>query len=198
MDHTAVVNRTRHWISTVVIGLNLCPFAQRVFTEDKIRYVVTDADNEQALLQSLSTELKTLASAAQNGAETTLLIHPLVLGNFLDYVDFLKVADQRIGTLALRGIIQLASFHPHYQFAETHPDAVENYTNRSPFPMLHLLREESISKVARNADYLQEIPRRNKQTLREIGVAKIQELLKGVSSDEEKLSSSEKINPQPR
>lgn len=183
MDKTVVANRTRRWISSVVIGLNLCPFAQRVFKEDNIRYVVTDAENEQALLQVLSSELKSLASSAENGVETILLIHPLVLGNFLDYVDFLKVADQRIGTLALRGILQLASFHPHYQFAETDPDALENYTNRSPYQMLHLLREESIAKVAGNADYLQEIPHRNKRTLREIGVVKIQELLNDVSSE---------------
>jgi hypothetical protein len=173
MDQPAIIDRTRRWISELVIGLNLCPFARRVFDADTIRYLVTDAEDEAQLLKDLTDELKTLASAPIARVETTLLIHPRVLGNFLDYNDFLDVADRLIADLGLEGIIQIASFHPDYQFADTDADAAENYTNRSPYPMLHLLREESISAVGDNPDELLEIPRRNIETLRALGREKI-------------------------
>ena len=178
MDKQTVIEGTRRWISSMVIGLNLCPFAQRVFKADKIRYVVTDAKDETPLLKELAGEVEALASSSISAVETTLLIHPRVLRNFLDYNDFLEVGERLVENLGLRGTIQIASFHPDYQFAGTDPDAVENFTNRSPYAMLHLLREDSISEVASDPNELLEIPRRNIETLRGLGRQKILEKLK--------------------
>lgn len=180
MDKQAVIDATRQWISSVVIGLNLCPFAERVFVGDRIRYVVSDARDEAGLLHDLASELDTLVSTPITRIETTLLIHPHVLGDFPNYNDFLDAAEQQIDDLGLRGTVQLASFHPDYQFAGTDPRAVENYTNRSPYPMLHLLREESISAVAANPEELRAIPRRNIATLRGLGKQKILEKLRPI------------------
>jgi uncharacterized protein len=180
MDQQIVIDATRRWISSMVIGLNLCPFAERVFKADKICYVVTDAQDERTLLKVLAGELEALASSPIAGVETTLLIHPRALGQFRDYNDFLDVAERLVMDLGLRGTIQIASFHPDYQFADVDPGAVENYTNRSPYPMLHLLREESISRVASDPNELLEIPRRNIETLRILGQEKILERLKAI------------------
>jgi hypothetical protein len=180
MDNQTIIDGTRRWISSMVIGLNLCPFARRVFGTDKIRYVVTGAADEKTLLAELADELKTLASSPISKVETTLLIHPRVLGRFLDYYDFLGVGELLLEDLGLRGAIQIASFHPDYQFAGTAPSAVENYTNRSPYAMLHLLREDSISKVASDPDELLEIPRRNVATMRGLGREKILEKLQAI------------------
>jgi hypothetical protein len=180
MDKQRVIDATRHWISSVVIGLDLCPFARRVFVAGTIGYVVTDADNAQALLADLAHELEALATAPIARVETTLLIHPHTLTNFCDYNAFLDRGDRLIGELGLQGTIQLASFHPDYQFADTEPDAVENYTNRSPYPMLHLLREASFGQLGDNPDTLLDIPRRNGETLRGIGREKILEMLKAL------------------
>jgi hypothetical protein len=177
MDQQHVITATKQWISSIVIGLNLCPFAQRVFDSGKIRYVVSDAKDQNRLLDELAGELGLLQSTPIEEIETTLLIHPLVLEDFLDYNDFLDDAEQIIRTLNLRRTIQIASFHPHYQFAETQVDDVENYTNRSPYPMLHLLREESITRVAGDPDALEEIPQRNIKTLRIMGKEKILAML---------------------
>jgi hypothetical protein len=175
MDPQTVIEETRRWIATMVIGLNLCPFARRVFDADTIRYVVSDAHDEKILLAELAVELKALVAAPITSIETTLLIHPHVLGDFLDYNDFLDAAEGLVANLGLEGVIQIASFHPAYQFADTDVDAVENYTNRSPYPMLHLLREESITAIAGDVEELDEIPRRNIETLRTLGRAKILE-----------------------
>jgi len=160
----------------VVIGLNLCPFARRVFEGGKIRYAVSDAEDAGRLLAELTGEVNALTSS--QAVETTLLIHPLVLGAFLDYNDFLGAADRLIDSLGQRGVIQLASFHPDYRFAGAAPGAAENYTNRSPYPMLHLLREDSISAVVAAPGDLREIPRRNVETLRRLGREQILEMLK--------------------
>ncbi|MFL5243229.1 MAG: DUF1415 domain-containing protein [Gemmataceae bacterium] len=183
MDQQIVIKRTRSWISSLVIGLNLCPFAQRVFEGNKIKYVVSETSEEDVLLTELARELNALASVPVTAVETTLLIHPQVLTNFPDYNDFLGLAENLLADLRLSGIIQIASFHPDYQFAATPADAVENYTNRSPFPMLHLLREKSISEVAGDPDVLLEIPRRNIATLRRQGRKKILEKLKAIEDD---------------
>jgi len=176
MNADAVIGHTRRWIETIVIGLNLCPFAERVFASDRIRFAVTDAANETTLEERLTEELDRLANAPANEMETTLLIHPLVLGDFLAYNNFLDVADAVVRQRRLTGVIQIASFHPRYQFAGTDADAVENYTNRSPYPMLHLLREASIAAAA-VVRPLDDIPGRNIETLRQIGLARIQALL---------------------
>ena len=173
VDDQAVIEGTRRWISSFVIGLNLCPFARRVFDAGTIRYVVSGAEDEETLLGDLAGELATLASAPISAVETTLLIHPRALRDFLDYNDFLGAGDRLVEALGLYGVIQIASFHPDYWFAGTKPGSVANYTNRSPYPMLHLLREQSVTAAADDPDALLEIPRRNVETLRRLGRAKI-------------------------
>jgi hypothetical protein len=181
MDEQGVIDATRRWVAAVVIGLNLCPFARRVFDASLIRYAVTAAADEGALLDVLSRELAALAAAPRAEVETTLLIHPRALADFLDYNDFLADADRLIRDLGLRGVIQIAGFHPDYRFAGTSPDAAENYTNRSPHPMLHLLREDSITEVADDPAALAAIPRRNIETLRGLGRAEILARLRAIT-----------------
>ena len=141
-----VIDATRNWLEKAVIGLNLCPFAKAVHVKRQIRYAVSEAQTEDELLDDLVRELKHLAAADPDQIETTLLIHPFALADFLDFNDFLDVADAALDELDLTGELQIASFHPGYQFAGTRPDDIENYTNRSPYPILHLLREESIER----------------------------------------------------
>lgn len=171
------VGETRRWIETFVIGLNLCPFARKVFVDDTIRYAVSAASETEELLNDLTRELRHLVDRPITEVETAILIHPGVFQDFLDYNDFLSDADELLESLGLTGVVQIASFHPQYQFAGTSPDAVENDTNRSPYPMLHLLREESITKVAGDPAALDAIPARNVETLRALGRKKIAELL---------------------
>ena len=171
------IRETRRWIETIVIGLNLCPFARRVFDGELIRYCVSDAKSRAELLIDLERELQNLAATPINGIETSILIHPRVLQDFLDYNDFLSEADELLASLDLTGVVQIASFHPDYQFAGTDSDAVENFTNRSPYPMLHLLREESVSKFAGDPEFLAGIPNRNISLLRGLGRVALQNIL---------------------
>ncbi len=185
MDRQAVIGATRRWIAAVVIGLDLCPFARRVFAADRIRYAVSDAEDAAGLLRDLAAEVQALAEAPDSAVETTLLIHPRVLGDFLDYNDFLGAAERLVEDLGQRGAIQLASFHPGYRFAGADAEAVENYTNRSPYPMLHLLREASITAVAGDPGALLDIPRRNVERLRGLGLAKMLDKLKAIEGGPE-------------
>jgi uncharacterized protein len=173
LDERAVADATRRWVSSVVVGLNLCPFARRVSDAGLIRYAVTAAVNAEALLAVLGEELRALAVATRTNVETTLLIHPRALPDFSDYNAFLPDADRLVRDLGLRGVIQVASFHPDYQFAGTSADAAENYTNRSPYPMFQLIREVSITEVADDPDALAAIPRRNIEVLRGLGQAEM-------------------------
>ena len=143
----SAVAHTRAWVETAVIGLNLCPFAKGVQAKGQVRYVVTDAADAQALLAVLTSELQTLAAADAQRVDTTLLIHPFALVDFTDYNQFLDVADAALVALRLNGMLQIASFHPDYQFAGTEAGDVTNATNRAPYPTLQLLREESITRA---------------------------------------------------
>jgi hypothetical protein len=160
---------TRHWLERAVIGLNLCPFAKAVHVKEQIRWVESPARDAQGLLDDLLRELQLLAAADPETVETTLLIHPHALNDFLDYNDFLDVADAAIDELGLTGVLQVASFHPNYQFAGTAPDDVENLSNRSPHPMLHLLREDSIDRAVAAFPDTATIYERNIETLRRLG-----------------------------
>jgi hypothetical protein len=176
MDVDAVVTRTKRWIADAVVGLNLCPFARRVFDGHLIRYTVTDAADTESLRAALAGELRFLAETPAAEVETAFLIHPHALADFLDYNDFVAEADHLIAAFGLEGVVQIAGFHPRYQFAGTRPDDVENYTNRSPYPMIHLLREDSVSAVNGDPEKLAEIPRRNVETLRRLGLKKVREM----------------------
>jgi hypothetical protein len=146
-DDATVITRTRAWVDHAVIGLNLCPFAKAPQVKGLVRYAVSHASDPAALLADLIAELERLAEASPEKIETTLLIHPQVLTDFHDYNAFLEVAEDTVAELDLEGIIQVASFHPDYQFADAEPDDIGNATNRSPYPTLHLIREASIDRA---------------------------------------------------
>lgn len=165
----AVIAATQVWLEKAVIGLNLCPFAKAVHVKNQIRYLVSAASSQETLLEDLIDALNNLVTADATDVDTVLLIHPGVLNDFLDYNDFLDVADAALDDLGLSGQIQIASFHPHYQFAGTMPDDIENYTNRSPYPLLHLLREVSIERAVEAFPDAAEIFEKNMDTLRELG-----------------------------
>lgn len=169
MNDEQVISVTRNWLEKAVIGLNLCPFARAVYAGDRIRYVVSEATTIEALLEVLAAELELLAEADENKTETTLLIHPRVLGDFPEYNDFLELADALVEELDLDGLLQVASFHPQYQFAETEPDDVTNCSNRSPYPTLHLLRESSVERAVATHPDTERIYRDNIKTLRQLG-----------------------------
>ena len=168
-DDDPVVVATRRWVERAVIGLNLCPFAKAVQVRGQVRYVHCPATTPQALQAALADELQALARADPAACDTTLLIHPGVLGDFLAFNDFLDVADATLEALGLVGVLQVASFHPHYRFAGTARDAIENHTNRSPYPVLHLLRESSIDAAVEAVPDAESIYLRNLETLRRLG-----------------------------
>ena len=162
---------TKIWLERAVIGLNLCPFAKAVYVKNQIRYVVSEANTVEALVENLLLELNHLADANADEVDTTLIIHPHVLNDFLDYNDFLEVADGAVEELGLKGEIQVASFHPQYQFADTEPDDITNYTNRAPYPTLHLLRESSVERAVAAFPEAAEIFEKNMVTLEKLGHA---------------------------
>ena len=165
----AVIAQTRAWVDRAVIGLNLCPFAKAPQVKGLVRYVVSHASDPAALLADLITELERLAESPAEKLETTLLIHPGVLTDFADYNDFIEVAEDTVAELDLEGVLQVASFHPDYQFADTEADDVSNATNRSPFPTLHLIREESIDRAVEAFPEAEAIYETNIATLEALG-----------------------------
>lgn len=167
--HTEIVAATRVWLERAVIGLNLCPFAKGVHVKNQIRYVVSEATTTDALLDDLERELKFLAEAATDAVETTLLITPDVLTDFDDFTDFLDLAEVVLRTQSLTGILQVASFHPDYVFADAEDNDVANCTNRAPYPTLHLLREASLAKATAAFPDAADIYLRNIETLRALG-----------------------------
>jgi uncharacterized protein len=160
---------THRWLEAAVIGLNLCPFARAVYVKRQIRWVESSARDALDLREDFVRELQFLAAADPEKVDTTLLIHPHALNDFLDYNDFLDVADAAIEEHGLAGILQVASFHPAYRFEGTAPEDVENFSNRSPHPMLHLLREDSISRALAAFPDAATIYERNAATLRRLG-----------------------------
>lgn len=169
MSDNDPVAATRRWLERAVIGLNLCPFAKAVHVRNQVRFVLSEATTADALLLELTRELEFLDAADPDMVETTLLIHPRVLADFLDYNDFLDDADAAVEALGLEGEIQVASFHPGYVFAGSDPDDIANCTNRSPYPMLHLLREDSVERAVEAYPDPDSIVERNIETLERLG-----------------------------
>ena len=165
----AVVASTRRWLERAVIGLNLCPFAKAVHVKRQIRYAVTAAATAGELLAELRQELELLARASPDEIETTLLIHPRAMADFIDFHFFLKEADVAVRNLGHEGFVQIASFHPDYEFADSTADDITNFSNRSPYPMLHLLREASIDRAVAAFPDAAVIYERNVATLRSLG-----------------------------
>ena len=147
MTDEEVLEKTRHWLEAAVIGLNLCPFAKAVYVKNQIRLVVSKARHADDLLDELDRELDLLVATPASEIDTTLLIHPSLFEDFLDFNDFLEIAEGVIDEHGLEGVIQLASFHPQFQFAGTEAHEISNYTNRAPFALLHLLREDSVARA---------------------------------------------------
>lgn len=171
----AIEAHTRAWVNEVVVGLNLCPFARKELVLERVRFVVTNAADEQSLLLALQAELELLQRDA--AVETTLLIHPDTLQDFADYNQFLQRADDLLCESGYEGIYQIASFHPDYQFADTSVDAAENYTNRSPYPMLHIINEASLQAALDFYPDAASIPQKNIELLQSMGRAKLQQML---------------------
>jgi uncharacterized protein len=164
-----IIAYTSAWVEQVVIGLNLCPFAKPVHTKGQIDYLLSHARDETTLAADLRLAMQRLIASTPDSMDTCLLIHPWVLSDFFDYNNFLDIADEILDELELIGVLQIASFHPHYQFAGTTEDDVTNCTNRSPFPMLHLLREESLDKATTALPDANVIVNRNLETMTSLG-----------------------------
>jgi uncharacterized protein len=179
MTHEQVLADTRQWIEKAVIGLNLCPFARSVYVKNQVRIVVSSARHLDAFLDELDRELDLLQATPADEIDTTLLVHPTLFPDFEVFNDFQNVVDDVVAEHELDGVIQVASFHPQFQFEGTAPDDVTNCTNRAPYPTLHLLREDSVERaVASDAGDAEQIVERNLQTLRALGVTGWQALLK--------------------
>ncbi|WP_273428073.1 DUF1415 domain-containing protein [Chitinibacter tainanensis] len=166
-----VIAATRHWLEQAVIGLNLCPFAKAVYVKDQVRIVVSEAKHLDGFLEDLDRELDFLAAADPEQVDTTLLIHPTLFPDFAVFNEVLEIADEAVEEHELEGILQVASFHPDFQFADTEVDDISNYTNRAPYPTLHLLREDSIARAVAAFPEPAAIFERNIATLEKIGLA---------------------------
>lgn len=171
------IDRTRAWVEHFVVGLSLCPFAQGPFRQDTIRYVLEETREEETLAKTLLQELLFLFESPASSVETTILIHPHVLTDFSKYNDFLGWIEEILPETGLEGIIQVASFHPDYQFGDAPVNDLGNFTNRSPFPMLHLLRESSIAWAVANHPDVAQVPERNKLLMHELGIEGLQRLM---------------------
>ncbi len=171
MNPEHVIVETRDWIEKAVIGLNLCPFAKAVYIKNQVRIVVSSARHLDAFLEDLDRELDHLAEVDPDVTDTTLLIHPTLFPDFLDFNDVHQIADEAVAEHGLEGVIQIASFHPLYQFEGTEPDDITNYTNRAPYPTLHLIREASLDRAVEAFPDAEMIYERNMETLRKMGIA---------------------------
>ena len=166
-----VLEKTRHWLEKAVIGLNLCPFAKAVYVKNQVRLVVSHARHADDLLEELDRELDLLVATPAEEIDTTLLIHPTLFEDFLDFNDFLEVAEGVVDEHELDGVVQLASFHPRFQFDGTEPEAMGNYTNRAPFAIVHLLREDSVERAVEAFPLAEAIFEQNIATLEKLGHA---------------------------
>ena len=164
-----ILSKTRHWLEKAVIGLNLCPFAKAVYVKNQMRLVVSHARHADDLLEELDRELDLLVATPVEELETTLLIHASLFDDFLDFNDFLEIAEGVVDEHGLDGIVQLASFHPQFQFEGTEPDDISNFTNRAPFAILHLLREESVGRAVETYPEVDTIYQNNIQTMQTLG-----------------------------
>jgi uncharacterized protein len=184
LEHENIIKSVRHWVEAVVVGLNLCPFAKRELVKGRVRFCVTEAKTEEHLLSALQAEMELLDT--NPAIETTLLIHPMALTDFFDYNQFLNSADSLLVRMSREGVYQIASFHPDYQFSGTKPDDVENYTNKTPYPLLHLIREESLECAIADYPDHEQITERNIELLKSLGQHKMQALLQSCSHEFQK------------
>ena len=170
MSDQTVLAQTRLWLEKAVIGLNLCPFAKAVYVKNQVRLIVSKARHADGFLEELDRELDLLVATPASEIDTTLLIHPMLFEDFLDFNDFLEIAEGVVDEHGLQGVIQLASFHPRFQFEGTEPDDIGNYTNRAPFAIVHLLREDSVERAIEGFAQVDTIFEKNIATLKALGV----------------------------
>jgi hypothetical protein len=170
-----IIESVQRWVESFVVDMNLCPYAKRELIKNRVRFALTAAESEEELLIALQTELELLHG--DSAIETTLLIHAKVLQVFDDYNQFLNHADRLLQQMGFEGVYQIASFHPHYQFGGTDPDDAENYTNRSPYPMLHIIREDSVAQAIADSPNAEQIPVRNIELMNQLGQDKLQALM---------------------
>lgn len=188
MEHSqndAVIQDMRKWLEEAVIGLSLCPFARSVYLNNQVRFVVSNARHLDGFLEELDRELDFLAAADPKEIDTTLLIHPTLLPDFLDFNEVVGIAEEAVVEHELEGVIQVASFHPQFQFDGTEPDDIGNYTNRAPYPTLHLIREESLERAVASHPDPDGIYERNIETLQKLGHEGWQALGIRASTDEQ-------------
>lgn len=174
-----IIQHTKQWIERVIVGENFCPFARKTLINEAIRYRLDSSDSLQQQLQVVIEECVYLTQHAD--IDTTLIIYPKQCTDFSDYLEFLDMAEQLLVDMGFEGIYQLASFHPDYCFADAEPDDATNYTNRSPYPMLHILREEMLEQVLAKYPNPESIPENNIRRAREIGVDNFRKLLAKLS-----------------
>jgi hypothetical protein len=184
VDDSVAIDDTRQWVRRAVIGLNLCPFAKSVDVKDQVRYVVSHAQGVQALLEDLERELTVLHTSDPATHDTTLLIATRGFAEFLEFNDLLAYADRTLSSLGFEGLYQIASLHPQYQFAGTDEDDITNFTNRSPYPTLHLLREASIDRAVQAFPHAEAIFETNMRTMEKLGLAGWQALQVGPSGQD--------------
>jgi len=180
-----IIAAVQRWVKSFVVDMNLCPFAKRELTRNRIRFALTAAKTEEALLMALQAELELLDS--DTAIETTLLIHVNVLQDFDDYNQFLNYTDKLLRQTGLEGVYQIASFHPHYRFDGTESDDAENYTNRSPYPMLHIIREESLARAIAESANVDRIPARNIALMNNLGQDRLRTLLQACINGDRKI-----------
>jgi hypothetical protein len=175
MRESNTIEKTQQWIETIVVGLNFCPFAKRELRKNTVRYVLNVSDDMQETLHQFIAECKFLDAHPET--ETTLLILPNGFDDFLHYLDLTELAEDLLAEQSYEGVYQVASFHPEYCFANSEPDDAANYTNRSPYPMLHLLREASLDNAIDNYPDIDSIPETNMQKARSLGADYFRNLL---------------------
>jgi hypothetical protein len=173
-----VIQQTRHWLEAIVVGLNLCPFAAPVLKQGTLHIEACDAVDEETIFQAILQQLDYIQQNDEQVVATSLLVFSEALQDFDDYLDVLGVANELLSQSQLEGVIQIASFHPQYCFDAVAPDDISNYTNRSPYPMLHFIREAQMSRVLENYPNPEAIPENNMARLRDMGLQQLQALLK--------------------
>lgn len=176
-QNDTVIKITQDWIETFVLGLNLCPFARHPYRTGKIKYVLFEGENLELLTEMLVNELEYLDNTPPSVCETTLIVLKEALPEFLDFLDYLEVAEYVVEQIKFEGVFQIASFHPDYQFEDTLPSDAENYTNRSPYPILHILREDSVERSIEAFPEVGDIPAQNIDTMNQLGTEKIKQML---------------------
>ena len=176
MDNEIIIEKVKSWVNDFVIHYNVCPFAKKVFVQNRIQYSVSFSEKPEQVLQELLFEIQLLDRMGSEKLDTTLFILPKAFSDFGDYLDFIHISEGVLATLGFEGIFQIATFHPDYQFEGTQANHAENFTNRSPYPIIHLLREDSVEQAIEHYPNPEDIPEHNIAKMNELGTNALQAL----------------------